>query len=683
MKMIQFDDCDFPWSVPPGISRFPHGGSTQHGAISDLDEWFYTFAQTEGWFSKATGSSASGREGTKQESGILLIHANGCFTRRASRQELEGIEILKHIRLTDGLGVRAWHAIVYSFEPLEDILRRKPGSMILLSRGVSFLRLPEALDLEAALRIEHKDDTFTIERLANHTDNRGPIDAGLRPFIASDYRPPDTDHPISNWWGVQQLMRAAEGLNRTSQAAVVPLSVEAELKKIENKKAFFLAREMFRTPRVGATGVLRKLREKFRNNPPVIVYVDDEINAGWKEAMYFVLTGENLSGAAPAWYQTYAGSGNGLATGESDWQQFADDILLRKPSLVITDLRLLGSSEADRQISEISGAKLVAALRERAPAVPILLATASNKAWTLQEVFKLGVDAYWMKEGIGDHAGPWAGEENASELVRVIQKLLGADYQVLRVIDRTINEFVDNCNAADRSLWPWWKEMEWWNAAEANGRDSRLRQTNPDVGDITSLLRNLTSMYREYLRLFTLKHGSKEPSSGKKSTDFWSRPFAVHIGRIIECVHCFDQIRVTIDVPDQRSVATAGTVGGYPTYAPGRSGTVRTMRADWLGQTLYNIRNSAAHFDAQELPDLTKDHVRSLLQVLFTWLSTRPSCQGPPSTFVVGTRQDKPVYPRLEDFFIGVDSESGLVDTHYRMFERQLLRGDLPRKVIK
>jgi hypothetical protein len=107
------------------------------------------------------------------------------------------------------------------------------------------------------------------------------------------------------------------------------------------------------------------------------------------------------------------------------------------------------------------------------------------------------------------------------------------------------------------------------------------------------------------------------------------------------------------------------------------------MRADWLGQTLYNIRNSAAHFDAQELPDLTKDHVRSLLQVLFTWLSTRPSCQGPPSTFVVGTRQDKPVYPRLEDFFIGVDSESGLVDTHYRMFERQLLRGDLPRKVIK
>jgi hypothetical protein len=258
---------------------------------------------------------------------------------------------------------------------------------------------------------------------------------------------------------------------------------------------------------------------------------------------------------------------------------------------------------------------------------------------------------------------------------------LGNDYQVLRILDRTINEFEAKCAAADRADWPWWKEMQWWNDAQPKGRNSRLRETKPDVAAIISLLRNVVLMYREYLRLFTLEHGSKDPPRGLKSKDFWGRPFAVHIGRIIECVHCFDTIRQTIDAPDQRSFATAGTVGGYPSYLPNGKGSIRTVRADWLGQALYGIRNSAAHFDPNELSGLTKENVQALLRVLLVWLSTTPSRKAPPGSFQVGQRPVKPVYPWVEDFFIGVDSEPELVTAHFTLFDGSVMPGELPRKV--
>src|ERR1700722_8804216 len=113
MRIELLDDCVFLWQgikPPPMVSI----------EDNDLDRWFWQWARNRT------------ESGIHKGDGILLIHAHGRFTRGAHRQDLQGVELLKHIRLTPSLGTaNAWHAIVYSFEPLETILARRPGDLIL------------------------------------------------------------------------------------------------------------------------------------------------------------------------------------------------------------------------------------------------------------------------------------------------------------------------------------------------------------------------------------------------------------------------------------------------------------------------------------------------------------------------------------------------------------------------
>jgi hypothetical protein len=81
---------------------------------------------------------------------LLVVYAHARLTVHAFRQDYEGIELLKHLRVakTDALGdLRRTHVIILSWESAEEIVKRKAGNVILFSSGVSFLRLPEAIEI--------------------------------------------------------------------------------------------------------------------------------------------------------------------------------------------------------------------------------------------------------------------------------------------------------------------------------------------------------------------------------------------------------------------------------------------------------------------------------------------------------------------------------------------------------
>jgi len=138
MHIELLDDCAFPWQ---GAAVTPCSVSPE----DNLDRWFWTWAREH----RARLYALT--------RGIFLINANGRFTSGAHRQDLQGMEVLKHIRVTPWLGsIATWHAIVYSFEPLDDILARKPGDLILTSPGVTFLRLP-VTDRDISARCSHID----------------------------------------------------------------------------------------------------------------------------------------------------------------------------------------------------------------------------------------------------------------------------------------------------------------------------------------------------------------------------------------------------------------------------------------------------------------------------------------------------------------------------------------------
>jgi hypothetical protein len=269
MRIIRADDLRLDWVLPTNDSDI-----RACSVGRSLDEWFVEIGKA--WTQDKTIYNAP--------AGLYLIHAHGKFTNQANRQDLEGVELLKHIRLTDWLGaLQRWHAIVYSFEPLEDILRRRPGDLILTSPSVTFLRLPDALNIENAVSraFSNQSKHVSLADLASSSEYRARIDDSFRPFVACDFKPPDSEHELSNWWGARQVISGLSRVERIADGEGVPAAAETALKKLRNKKALYLAGQQSRAEKIDAPRreLIRRnrklLQEHFQNGkkPPKVVYV--------------------------------------------------------------------------------------------------------------------------------------------------------------------------------------------------------------------------------------------------------------------------------------------------------------------------------------------------------------------------------------------------------------------------
>ena len=373
---------------------------------------------------------------------------------------------------------------------------------------------------------------------------------------------------------------------------------------------------------------------------PMIVVVDDSIDHGWDEALYMAFTGAPLPTGDPAWLDTSLG----LLAGKLTPENLATRILERNPNLVITDLRLRGDEDAELPVREMSGARLVQIIRERAPALPILMMTASNKLWTYQEAFTLGVDGYWMKDGLGDHSTPAGASKNTARLLRQVLVLLGKDYQLLRRLDEQIAEMRRDWSSGDRA--PWWKNTKWPMPSPVLGvfdghyPPDPPQQTAPDPDQVFGILRNIVQVFREYLRQFSLQYGAEALYGGTVAektfaADFWVRSLMMHVGRLVEAVHCFEGLRaMDPQLGRLRSYASAGTIGGYPVH---RDRRLQKMRRDWFGQALYENRNTAVHFNP-ERPQFTHADLRRVLAGVIAWLTVRPAC---PEVIPVSIGEDR------------------------------------------
>lgn len=125
-----------------------------YGKRESLDDFFHAILMEDAW--RMAGDVQGGESdslkslmGNASDEYLFLIHVNLKPTKFSTRQDQEGIELLKHIRLTgkDDLGEgRHAHVVLYSFEDQLELLKRKPGNLIMLSEGVTFLRLPDGLN---------------------------------------------------------------------------------------------------------------------------------------------------------------------------------------------------------------------------------------------------------------------------------------------------------------------------------------------------------------------------------------------------------------------------------------------------------------------------------------------------------------------------------------------------------
>jgi CheY-like chemotaxis protein len=560
----------------------------------DLDQWFWRWARNVR------------DSGIDKSDGIYLIHAHGRFTQGAHRQDLQGVELLKHIRLTPWLGVAStWHAIVYSFEPLEAILARRPGDLILTSPGVTFLQLPRAVDLQNGLIIAHPDKAWRSlnlpEILADLAKNHAavPSQRNFRSYIAADYSPPGSAHQISNWWGIYEMFLAFSGVEHPEYAKpdLLPPSVREFVLRLNTKKAAWL--EGTRPVSAAPPESLQQFRSELNRLilaavGRTIVYVDDEANNGWL-AFLGDLLNENPTSPACTIAVPEAGllrlcdKRKELDAYKQQVDALAQWVNSNEPALLILDLRLLGSRESLAEPDDASGMDLARAVRSSNRYVPILLFTASNKAETLLISQSLDIDDYWMKPGMGEHRGLGAHEADLVALTRKLTTLLGEDYSWLQRVGREIV-------ATRRSLKQhWWERtVRWPGPSEIHPPQPDIQVPAPNVRDevlryIDSILYTARLIHRmrnaKNALTRSLAAGTPPDALPDSVCERLCAALFNHIGQVIELVH---------DVSDKASdpfgsKSGNARIGGY------FDSVFVFRRGDWWAFYLFAWRNNFSH----------------------------------------------------------------------------------------
>lgn len=193
---------------------------------------------------------------------IFVIHVHARVTVNSYRQSQDGVEVLKHIRLTEELGsLRTAHVVLCSFEDPVALLARKPGNLIILSKGTTVLRLPDSkreleqhgyLTARADIKAEINPETFA-------------------PYVRCDYREVDRPHQFSNWWGLHRIAHARRLLKPDTQVATAEIAAR-NLGLLENKKTRFLLDHGIAETADGIDLTSLSGPESETN----VVYVDDE-----------------------------------------------------------------------------------------------------------------------------------------------------------------------------------------------------------------------------------------------------------------------------------------------------------------------------------------------------------------------------------------------------------------------
>lgn len=177
-----------------------------------------------------------------------------------------------------------------------------------------------------------------------------------------------------------------------------------------------------------------------------ILIIDDECKtAGWEETLNVILGDDVLKPI-------------GEHEGERRWQSTKDilndsDVIaeirpdnhLNKYDLILLDLYLTADDEKKRsgdssqQTSIYSGLQLLEAIRKKDPTVPVILFTASNKAFNVKAAEEIGIDGYFQKEG------RYHSEKEAvryyREFERLIEKNICQERIALRRIWRGIKSY--------------------------------------------------------------------------------------------------------------------------------------------------------------------------------------------------------------------------------------------------
>lgn len=527
-----------------------------------------------------------------------------------SRQQQLGVEVLKHLRLTDNFydakrselidnRSRDLHCVMYSFLTLEQVLRRKPENFIICSHGTTFLRLP-----------------CDFARVPYLMKAKAEINS-LAPYIRGELTLPDERHEWANWWGIRQLYDVHKHVTGNFKLRY-PTKVQDELQRLRSKQAIYL----FGYSDVEIGSAFEELRDEIVDlrttlvkQTPRILHIDDKWEDGWSR-IFTKIVYPNLSlNRAPdpfSPFEDFCLEGKPLfrvfkSFGTDEERQGTAekriDVICAgikqamnfDPDLILLDLRLFNEVGVRYEAGSLSGGKVLRWLREESHGIPVIMTTASNKVWSLEQLIQLGADAFWVKEGLDDRKTP---EETVRNYVRLLQLAAiatGEKYRFLNRLDRW------RLNLQETKTQHWWEKHQW--------NDNSTTEASRDK--VETILLDTVLMLRSYLQ----QHEMGYCYRNKVEERNWEAAVLRNAANIIEEVHQF-----YASGPGNR---TSAIIGGYRNK---KTGVFVTRRGDWFGYELYAIRNETSHHSGAQ--NMSWEILTEFLASLICYLM-----YGPENTF--------------------------------------------------
>ena len=328
-------------------------------------------------------------------------------------------------------------AIILSYNTLQELIQNDMRCFALCSKGVALVTVPFSIK-DIAKKIE-KNLNKRIEPEAIRDYLKSSCELRLGGII---------EHARRNFIGPYSLLIGARYVNDIDSG-----TYEGVLNKLRNKEA---KEEIFIYDATVRGAIEEGTVESSQEKPlseivkgKKILLVDDECtSAGWEETMNAIFGNNVLT-----------------AIGESDtgrkWQN-ADDVLsdpriknalepdnhLIKYDLILLDLYLTKEDEekkkggGSQQHYKFSGLKLLEAIRKNDASVPVILFTASNKAFNVKAAEGLGIDGYFQKEG-RYHSKDEA-ERYYRQFKSLIEKCISQERRILRDIRNGIETYKES-----------------------------------------------------------------------------------------------------------------------------------------------------------------------------------------------------------------------------------------------
>lgn len=146
--------------------------------------------------------------------------------------------------------------------------------------------------------------------------------------------------------------------------------------------------------------------------------IDDNYDKGWEKVFLRILA-ENGIGLHP-----FAAIKDFAANELEISERIIETIENEGISGVLLDLRLTKEDDApgnaNNSIEEFSGGRLLKKIKETYPHVPVIMITASNKAWNMRQLIDLGADGYFIKESPKETPSIEVAEKNYSDFCKLL-----------------------------------------------------------------------------------------------------------------------------------------------------------------------------------------------------------------------------------------------------------------------